>query len=335
MRRLAPALAAALLCVACSGAGADRGTPASPGGRAPTTTAPTGPVPSPGCEVSPAAAPGVTDRTIRSAGGNRHFQLDVPEGYDGSEPLPLMLGLHALTVPYTVVRGIYGFDDPPEPVIGVYPSGLLDHGVPFWLALPVAPNRDVRFVDDLLDRLEAELCVDTSRVFSNGMSNGGQMSSLLACVDAPRIAGVALVAGVEFPAAGCDGRPVPVIAFHGDADPIVTYAGGGLNARTIAEQYEFHGPAPAGLPVHEGVDAAMANWAAHNGCEPEPVEDPVSAEVLHRTWTGCEAPTELYVVLGGGHTWPGRPVAGFEDQFGPTTTDVDATALLYDFLLDE
>jgi polyhydroxybutyrate depolymerase len=158
------------------------------------------------------------------------------------------------------------------------------------------------------------------------------MSSLLACRLGDRIAAVAPVAGVEFSADTCTGPPVPVMAFHGDADPIVGYDGSGLNATAIADQQVWHGDVPDGLPTHGGVDQAMADWADHNGCDPEPVEEQVSPEVLRRSWEGCDAATVLYVVQGGGHTWPGRPVPGF-DQFGHTTTDIDATALMFDFFL--
>ena len=43
--------------------------------------------------------------------------------------------------------------------------------------------------------------------------------------------------------------------------------------------------------------------------------------------------TVLYVVDGGGHTWPGKPVPGFEDLLGHATTDIDATSLLFEFFL--
>ncbi len=246
-----------------------------------------------------------------------------------------MLGLHALTVPYTVVPAIYGLADAAadHEFILVSPSGLVDGATPYWLAAPVEPNHDVTFIADLLDEMEQQLCIDTAKVFSTGMSNGGQMSSLLACRLGDRLTAVGPVAGVEFSDATCTGDPVPVMAFHGDADPIVTYAGGGLNATTISDQQEWKGDIPDGLPVHGGVDQAMADWAAHNGCDPEPVEERISGEVLRRSWEGCAAETVLYVVEGGGHTWPGRPAPGFEDQFGPTTIDIDTTALLFDFFL--
>ena len=111
------------------------------------------------------------------------------------------------------------------------------------------------------------MCVDTGRVFSTGMSNGAQMSSLLACMMSDRFTAVAPDSGVEF-YDSCRGRPVPVIAFHGTADPIVPYAGGGLDATRIADLEYWHGHVPPGLPQHHGVDAAMRAWAAHNGCDP-------------------------------------------------------------------
>jgi polyhydroxybutyrate depolymerase len=190
----------------------------------------------------------------------------------------------------------------------------------------------VQYIDDLLDELGQLLCIDTSHVFSTGMSNGGQMSSLLACRLADRVTAVAPVSGVEWNE-GCDGEPVPVMAFHGDADPIVTFDGGGLNANRIADLQFYKGNLPEDLPTNPGVFETLALWADHNGCRPEPVEEQVTDEVLRYEWEGCTAPTTLYVVQGAGHSWPGRPMPEFEEQFGPGTTDIDATALMFELFL--
>jgi polyhydroxybutyrate depolymerase len=302
-----------------------------------TTTAaePSGPVPSAGCERAEVAAPGVTDRTLTSGGDERRFQLVVPEGYDGTAPLPVVFGFHGLTVSYTIIPAMSGFGDMAEQYdfIAVSPSGLLDGTVPYWIAAPTEDNREVTFVADLLDLLETELCIDTAQVFSTGMSNGGQMSSLLACRLPDRFTAVAPLAGVEYTEDVCEAGPVPVMAFHGDADPIVTYEGGGLNATAIADLHAWKGAIPDGLPEHRGVEDAMANWAAHNGCEPEPEEVMVTDEVRRLTWQQCQADTILYDIVGGGHTWPGKPVPGFEDAFGHTTLDIDATDLMFEFFL--
>jgi polyhydroxybutyrate depolymerase len=265
-----------------------------------------------------------------SGGVERKFQLNLPKDYDGSESLPVVLSLHALTAPHFLAAIIAEFPDAAtrHDFIGVAPSGLLDGTTPYWLAAPSDEEYDVEFISDLLDLLEAELCIDTSRVYSTGWSNGGQMSSLLACRLSDRITAVAPVAGVEF-YESCEGDPVAVMAFHGTADPIVTYEGGGLNAMTIANMHYWKGNIPAGVPEHSGVDEAMVTWAAHNGCEAHPTEQQVSAQVRRRSWPGCDAETILYIVDGGGHGWPGKPFPF--GQFGPNTTDIDATSLSYEF----
>ena len=288
-----------------------------------------------GCRAQVPVPSGTSDRTLTSGGVGRQFQLIIPESYEGREPLPVVLGLHALSIPHTVTAGLIGFADMASryEFIGVAPSGRLDGTTPYWLAAPTAENYDVVFIGDLLDLMETELCVDPTRVYSTGMSNGGQMSSLLACSLPDRITAVGPVAGVEF-SEQCRPGPVPVIAFHGTADPIVTYEGGGLNAARIADTSYWKGDVPADVPEHEGVDAAMRSWASHNGCDGEPVEEQIAPEVRRRTWKRCEADTVLYIIEGGGHAWPGKPVPGFEESFGHATTQIDATTLISDFFFE-
>ena len=317
---------------ACSASGhrsaAQSGAPASSGSTAFRASA--------GCGHTPVAAPGTTDVHLESGGVDRVYELDVPPSYDGSKPYAVVLDLHPLSISYKVVGAVSGFTDPPSryDFIGVAPSGRLDGQIPFWNAAPVPDNYDVDFIDHVLDQVERTLCVDTTRIFSAGMSNGAQMSSLLACRLSDRLAGVGAVAGVEY-LAPCDGRPVPILAFHGTADPIVLYGGGGLNATTIANTDFYKGNLPPGLPAPLGVDESMRRWAEHNGCDPAFVEQRVSKEIRHRTWQHCKAATELYIVDGGGHAWPGKPEPQFEAQFGHATTDIDATALMFAFFFGQ
>jgi polyhydroxybutyrate depolymerase len=269
-----------------------------------------------------------------SSGRSRSYQLDIPASYDGRTPYALVLGLHSLTVSYQIVPAMSGFGDMAHQYhfIGVAPSGLVS-SAPYWNAAPVAHNDDVTFIRNLLDHLEATLCIDTSKVFSIGMSNGAQMSSLLACRLPDRIDGIAPIAGVEYNRP-CGGRPVPVIAFHGRLDPIVPYRGGGLNSVTIAKQNLYGANLPPGTPTPTGVDTSMRRWAEHNGCAPVPVERQISAEVRLRTWRHCRARTELYIVVDGGHAWPGKPQPAFEASFGHGTSDIDATKLIFEFMFD-
>jgi poly(3-hydroxybutyrate) depolymerase len=78
----------------------------------------------------------------------------------------------------------------------------------------------------------------------------------------------------------------------------------------------------------------MRRWAVHNGCDPEYYEQAVSASVRKRTWSHCDAATVLYVIEGGGHQWPGRPQPAFDATFGPGTTEIDATELMFALFFD-
>jgi poly(3-hydroxybutyrate) depolymerase len=277
-RRLFTVVIAASLVASCSAG--DDDTPAAPPTSLGTTSTTGAPRPerTPGCEREDIAQPGVFDRTMTSGGVERRFQLHVPDAYDGRTPLPVVFALHGLTVNYAVVPAVSGFADVEAryDFVAVSPSGRLNGTTPYWLAAPADDNYDVTFISDLLDLLATDLCIDTARVFSTGMSNGGQMSSLLACQLSERITAVAPVAGVEF-SDQCDGRPVPVMAFHGTDDRIVTYEGGGLNAATISDQHYWKGAIPAGLPEHEvstqqwaiGPRATGATWnPPRNACRP-------------------------------------------------------------------
>ena len=333
-------LASVLVVGACSSSTEKTGAASSGPRRVPTTAtgAPghtPGPSASPGCTAPVLVQPGASDHTITSGGVERVYQLVVPGSYDGRKPYPIVLALHALTVTYKVIASMTGFGDmaPKYDFIGVAPSGRVDGSTPYWMAAPTADNYDVAFIGQLLDELEATLCIDTSRVFSTGMSNGAQMSSLLACRMSDRITAIAPVSGEEF-LEPCNGRPVPILAFHGTSDPILPYRGGGLNATQIANSHFWKSKIPAGMPKPLGVDESMRLWARHNHCGSSYVEERVAPEVRKRTWKGCAADTTLYIIDGGGHAWPGKPVPQFEQSFGHGTTEIDATDLMFKFFFD-
>jgi polyhydroxybutyrate depolymerase len=321
----------AALAACSSGDGATtKANAATTDGPATTTTAPK-PRRSSGCAQRTAVPAGTSDHTMRAGGVERDYELVVPRSYDGTQPYALVLGLHALTVSYKFIPSMVGFDlADRDHFIGVSPSGRLNGTTPFWMAAPTRDNYDVQFIAALLDRIEGTMCIDPSHVFSTGMSNGAQMSSLLACRLPDRITAIAPVAGEEF-LEPCTGPPVPIMAFHGSEDPILPYQGGGLNATTIAAQNFWKGPIPAGMPAPLGIDASMQRWARHNHCDVKYLETRVAPHVRRRTWQHCDAATILYVVDGAGHTWPGKPVPQFEAQFGSGTTEIDATALMFQF----
>ncbi len=113
--------------------------------------------------------------------------------------------------------------------IVVYPSGRALGGSgtgvrpKVWgMTAEVGQMRDVRFIADLIDTLEANYNIDRRRIYANGFSLGGGMVFALSCTLSDRIAAVGTVAAAQtLPWEWCeDPAAVPVIAFHGTADPM-------------------------------------------------------------------------------------------------------------------
>jgi len=75
---------------------------------------------------------------------------------------------------------------------------------------------------------------------------------------------------------------------------------------------------------------------AYDGTSPLPVvfalhPDVISNRVVPSMVGFPDAATGHDFVVGGGHTWPNRPVPAFEETFGYTTLDIDATELMFEF----
>ena len=253
------------------------------------------------CAPSRPHASGDFAETIVSDGLTREYILHVPPSYIADERMPLVFNWHGLgsnAEQQADFSGLPAKADA-EGFIVVLPQGLGEtphHN----FTISATGADDVAFTGDMLDELEAELCIDSARVFSTGFSNGAQMSTRLACNLSERIAAIAPVAGAYYPPfavgfqeTGCvSTRPAALIAFHGTADPLIPFAGG---------------PGTLGVIFRSFEDEIMPEWAAHNGCDSTPVQEPVTANVRLVRYEGCDenATVELYVVEGGGHTWPG------------------------------
>lgn len=287
------------------------------------------------CDPQLSRAAGTTSETLQTADGPRHYLLHVPPAYTGRERVPLVLNFHGFGGNPTRQNDYSGLVPIADAngFILVSPEGLPTmNGTPWWnnLLRPRPEYQDdVAFVSALLDRLEADVCIDDTRIFSTGMSNGALMSSRLACSLASRIAAVAPVAGAYYPPLVTDNpsepcadtRPVPILGFHGTKDPQVPFDGG---ASTRGGTFR--------LPIDNATpdDDVFQAWAAHNGCTGGRQESAVSAQVKRVSYGGCTngADVQVYVVDGGGHTWPGSSV---ERPPELTTHDINASELMWKF----
>ena len=262
---------------------------------------------------------------IESSSERREYLLYVPDTYDASTPTPLVISIHGFADWPAHQMAMTGWNSLADEhgFIVVYPSGMgffpkrwraggsWNTLEDIWI--------DVKFISDLIDHFSVEYNIDSKRIYANGLSNGGGMSHVLACLLSERIAAIGGVAGAYgLPDRDCNpARSVPVIAFHGTADNIVPYDGG------------LSGPSDSPFPA---VPDWAAAWADRNGCVADTAELPASGEVSGVRYTGCDQGAEVlfYTVHGGGHTWPGG-VPLPEWITGPTSMDIDATALMWEF----
>ncbi len=354
MRRLAPlprslvvALAALTLVGACAAADDDGAVPTStlaPSATIPATTTAaddgevaTAPaVASAGCDTTAGAAVHSERRTL--PGSDRWYLLTTPRVDDRTTPLPIVLDLHGLSEGAEVHTQFSGMADFAEQhgFIAVLPHGT---GSPVrWDVSPDrAANPDLVFLDQLLDQLEADLCVDTARVYATGLSNGALLSSSIACAMADRVAAVAPVAGLFRPPRCAPSRSVPVLAFHGTADAILLFNGGvgdRLGA-VLGGGGDADQPAPPPEPDLEGpgYPASAAAWAEANGCDAIATDTNLSPTAIERSWECPDGADVRFVILvGGGHSWPGSEFSQAVAQFvGPTDMSIDANAHIWAF----
>ena len=274
----------------------------------------------------------ILDRTngrIVLSGETREYLLYVPESYDPATPAPLVISIHGGAGWPAQQRNLSRWNRLADEhgFLVVYPAGTpqILGIVRIWQTFRADADleRDVRFISALIDTLQATYTIDSTRIYANGISNGGGMAFVLSCTMADRIAAVGMVAPAQaMPPGWCaPSRPVPVIAFHGTGDPIVPYEGGELGDRFNPVKQVF----PA-------VRDFVAEWAARNGCALDPVESPVVPTVSRLEYPNCTdgAAVVLYSVSDGGHTWPGgKPLPKW--WVGPTSNAIDATGEMWAF----
>lgn len=215
---LGPVAVAALLVLSTAG-------PASGSGAGTTPRPPDAGVAAatPGCGTSPTLTSGT--HTIQSSGRSRTFILRIPDNYDNNRPYRLVFGFHWLNgtavdvaTGQTVQRDVWAYYGllrlSNNSTIFVAPQGL-NNG---WAN---AGGEDVTFVDDMLSRIEADLCVDTTQRFATGFSFGGAMSYAVACARPTVFRAVAVLSGARL--SGCSGgtTPVPYLGVHGIRDSVL------------------------------------------------------------------------------------------------------------------
>jgi poly(3-hydroxybutyrate) depolymerase len=237
---------------------------------------------SPGCGSTSPLKTGNFTESID--GTSRKWMLDVPSGYDASKPYRLIFVWHPLggSGSGVVNDGFNGLKPLANNTVvfatadGLNGSNSETGGTGWWNV----NGGDMKLLQAMLDKINAGLCIDQTRIFSTGFSFGGMMSYT-----------VPFQFDVFRAVAPCSGktgvipydekftRPIPIMAFHGDADTFVATALG---------------------------KAFFDKFAARNKCGTQ--TQPVSPTGCVQ-YQGCEVPS-IWCLFPGGHTtWSEEPQA--------------------------
>jgi poly(3-hydroxybutyrate) depolymerase len=135
--------------------------------------------PSSGCSKTPtlknsSSTTTFTPNTVSVAGTSRQYVIRWPSNYDNTHAYRLHLTLHGYGGTYAETAGSY---------FGLW---SLSNNTTIFIALSAISvdwrNGDnLGYVDEVLKAVEADLCIDTSRITLEGFSQGAAMAWTLAC----------------------------------------------------------------------------------------------------------------------------------------------------------
>lgn len=263
----------------------------------------TAPVPAP---VSPPSCgtPRPAGITTLALPGGRQSLLAIPPGDDGRHRLPLVIAYHGYAETPQDLMAETGLADRGEAagVLVAFPLGL--GNPPAWdFPGGIGPD-DVAFTAALISRLDGSYCADPTSTVLTGLSDGGLMAITAGCALRGEVRAVLVAAANRLPPPRCG---VPLVALHGDADPLDPFHGG------FDSRPGYGGPIP-------GTAAAAAAFAAQRGCTIA-TRTQLAATVTATVYPGCAV--TLITIHGGGHTWPGGPPE--PASRGATSQAYDAT----------
>ncbi len=249
----------------------------------------------------------VEERVIEHEGLERSFLIYVPTNI--KENAPLVVAIHGYTSSAKTLMGYSGINQiaDKEGFLVAYPQGTKDSrdnnffnvGYEFHSDSKV---NDVNFIREIVLNLTKDYKLNSKRVFATGMSNGGDMSYLLACTSSDLFTAVAPVAGVMMKDTLENCNPVkkiPIFEIHGTKDSISKFEGDMNNEDKWGAYYDLPST------IEFWVNKHALNEKETIQLENKNTEDGTTI-TFERYWSD-ESQREVwfYIVNDGNHTWPG------------------------------
>lgn len=275
---------------------------------------------------------------IQSGALTRSYLLHVPKQL--THPAPLVIVMHGYTGSADSIMSYSGMNEvaDEEGFVVVYPQGTVDQqgnaffnvGYEFHADASVD---DLQFIRDLVAHLQDELTLNPDKVFATGMSNGADMSYLLACQASDIFRAVAPIAGVMMKETfdTCSpSRPLPIFEVHGTNDEVSLFNGDMENS--------------GGWGPYLDLPATIAFWVELNGLTLKQSSNLLnnaandsSHIIFDRYWSETQDnEVWFYRVVDGGHHWPGvqfdwwrNPMAWW--YFRNANQDIDTSRVVWSF----
>jgi polyhydroxybutyrate depolymerase len=194
---------------------------------------------------------------------------------------------------------------------------------------PTPANRkginDVKFIGELITYIINTYNGDPKRVYVTGMSNGGFMSSRLACEMGNRIAAIAVVGASMITRMDYHPtQPLPVMYIQGTEDPLVPYNGGRTEGAT---GYAYSHTEV--LDFWVGVDKCNTTPVITN--LPDDAGDGTS--IVKEEYTNKATGLKVigYTITNGGHTWPGGTQYLPKGIIGKVSHNMNACEVIWAF----
>ncbi len=240
---------------------------------------------------------------LKHDGLDRYYFIYIPDNLDSEKSIPILFALHGYG---STARNHFSYTNyipiaDMNNFIVLYPQGFpmnttLASSSSHWNVggwTVGSTINDVEFIDSVIDLVTKKISIDSTRIYSSGMSNGGFMSYHLACNLSNKIAAIVSVTGSMTPEtySSCSpSHPTPILQIHGMQDITVPYSG---------------------LSFMESIPRVMQYWSSYNSCSSDPEESVITNSedgyvINIEEYKNCLNNVDVKLILHSsmGHTWP-------------------------------
>ena len=150
-------------------------------------------------------------------GTTRSYLIYVPQNV--GQHRPLLISCHGMNQDAAYQKGMLQIESIADTAkfITVFPEGI-------GKSWELSGNRDLRFMEAIIDKMASQYDIDRNRVYLSGFSMGGMFTYHAMNNMADKIAAFAPISGYPMYGATYNAsRPIPVIHTHGTADDVCSF----------------------------------------------------------------------------------------------------------------